>query len=74
VTGDARNAALIALERIGARRSTKELFEKAEFLSRVRNTYFSAREAKSCFLIDALKSEGAVAKEINSIIDKYLSR
>jgi len=62
-----------ALKRIGKRQGTKELFEKEEFLNRVRRAYLQlAKGRRGCFIVDASKDKEEVAADINRIVNKYL--
>ncbi|MEM3205090.1 MAG: dTMP kinase [Candidatus Micrarchaeaceae archaeon] len=60
----------VALKRIGARGSKKELFEKELFLSKAQRAYLKlAKTTRGCIVIDAEESKDEVAQEIKAKID-----
>ncbi len=60
----------IAMKRIESSRSTKDLFEKQNFLEKVRKNYLKQAKEYSFYVLDGIKSKDEIAKEVLEILRK----
>ena len=54
----------VAMKRINSSRSTKDLFEKQNFLERVRKNYLKQAKEYSFFVLDGTKAKDEIGKEV----------
>lgn len=60
----------VAMKRIESTRTTKDLFEKQNFLEKVRKNYLKQAKELSFYVLDGTKTKDEIAKEVLEILKK----